>query len=71
MFREVKHMANITVLSRLQGENTSQYAYRILYYNIINLLLAPGEPLSEAEIASALTISRTPVREALSRLRDD
>lgn len=64
-------MANIKVLGRLQGENTSQYAYRVLYYNIINLLLAPGEALSEAEIASALSISRTPVREALSRLRDD
>lgn len=36
---------------------------------IINKALAPGAPVSEASLAAALGVSKTPVREALLRLR--
>jgi DNA-binding GntR family transcriptional regulator len=37
---------------------------------IRNLTLTPGQALSETELASQLHVSRTPVREAISRLAD-
>lgn len=38
---------------------------------IIELRLPPGEPLREAAIAESLGVSKTPVREALSRLEHE
>src|SRR5690348_8682679 len=38
---------------------------------IVRAELAPGRQLSENELAASLGVSRTPVREALQRLRDD
>lgn len=38
---------------------------------IISLELAPGEPLSENELAQELGVSRTPVRESLILLREE
>lgn len=38
---------------------------------IISLQLAPGEPLSENELAQELGVSRTPVRESLILLREE
>jgi len=35
---------------------------------ILNVALVPGSPLSENELAEALQVSRTPIREALQRL---
>ena len=41
---------------------------RVLKENIITLELAPGSQISENELSAALSISRTPIREALSEL---
>src|ERR1700709_2738387 len=38
---------------------------------IVRAELAPGERLSETELGERLGVSRTPIREALGRLRDD
>lgn len=38
---------------------------------IIAMRLKPGEPLNEKEIAARFGLSRTPVREAMLRLKDD
>jgi GntR family transcriptional regulator, rspAB operon transcriptional repressor len=38
---------------------------------IVRVELAPGQRLSENELAAQLQVSRTPVREALARLRDE
>lgn len=46
-------------------------AYPLLKDLIVRGRLAPGTPLVEAEAAQRLGISRTPVREALQRLRHD
>ena len=38
---------------------------------IVAAQLEPGRQLSENELAALLGVSRTPIREALQRLRDD
>lgn len=45
--------------------------YESLKNNIINGEVKPGERLSEAELATAFSASRTPVREACRRLEQD
>lgn len=49
----------------------AQKAYNNIRNDIIYKKYAPGYPLSEAELAENLQMSRTPVREALSRLREE
>lgn len=46
-------------------------AYRALRADIVEWRLAPGHILGEVELSERLGISRTPVREALSRLTAD
>ena len=47
----------------------SDQAYLRLRELIVGLKLAPEEPLSEARLSSVLGMSRTPVREALKRMK--
>ena len=49
----------------------SERAYASLRDDILNWRLLPGAPLAEIEVAERLGVSRTPVREALSRLAAD
>jgi DNA-binding GntR family transcriptional regulator len=53
------------------SDNSQDRAYRHLKESIVSLELRPGERLRAATIAKSLRISRTPVREALSRLEQD
>jgi DNA-binding GntR family transcriptional regulator len=46
-------------------------AYERLCEAIVDGTLAPGEDLHDAELCEWLGLSRTPVRDALSRLRDE
>jgi DNA-binding GntR family transcriptional regulator len=46
-------------------------AYAALRAAIVSGELAPGRQLSENELAARLGVSRTPIREALVRLRDE
>lgn len=64
-------MQNLNILPRKPKENNREYSYRILRYNIMTLILEPGDSLSENEIAEQLNVSRTPVHEALTRLKSD
>lgn len=57
--------------ARVRGENTRRLVHTWLRRQIIGLELAPGEPLSEAEIGSRLGVSRTPVRESLILLAEE
>lgn len=45
--------------------------YASLKHSILSLSLQPGDVLSEREIAGRMSVSRTPVREALQRLERD
>lgn len=48
-----------------------EQAYAQLRREIITCKLGPGSEVSEAELAERLNMSKTPIREALSRLRTD
>ncbi len=53
------------------GRSAGGQAYRRLRRAIVLCYIPPGQALSENELAGALGVSRTPVREALQRLADD
>jgi GntR family transcriptional regulator, rspAB operon transcriptional repressor len=56
---------------RRPDENEKEYAYRVLKSSIMSLELKPGETLSETELAKKMNSSRTPIREALSKLKEE
>jgi DNA-binding GntR family transcriptional regulator len=51
--------------------SAGRQVYRALREAIIASDLAPGQRISENELAERLAVSRTPIREALIRLRDE
>ena len=54
-----------------QGLTTAAAVHRILRDEIVSMARLPGERISEADVAAARGVSRTPVREALLRLADE
>ena len=56
------------ISERHPRETGRDYALRTIKENLISLELAPGSQISENELAEAMGISRTPVREALIEL---
>ncbi|WP_412517431.1 GntR family transcriptional regulator [Actinomadura madurae] len=50
-------------------DNLTTTVFEAIRDNIVNARLAPGSRVSEASLASQLQVSKTPVREALLRLR--
>jgi DNA-binding GntR family transcriptional regulator len=60
-----------TRLPRLEQNSLAKRAYGELKAAILGGKFPPGSALAEVELAQALGISRTPVREALGRLRTD
>lgn len=56
---------------RLPGENNKEYSYRVIKEGIMSLELRPGQEISEIELAAALEISRTPIREVMTKLREE
>ena len=57
-----------TVSELAQPQSLTDRAYAEIEELIVTLQLAPGAPVSEAELCARLAIGRTPVREALQRL---
>jgi DNA-binding GntR family transcriptional regulator len=55
----------------VRGDRVADQVYRQLRQAILLEAIAPGARLRENEIAAALQVSRTPVREAISRLIGD
>ena len=51
--------------------NLAEQVYAALKAQMHDFLLVPGDRFSEAEIGARLGVSRTPVREALFRLRNE
>jgi len=66
------HAAAPSVYGALSERRTMTDAvYEQLKTAIVELRIPPGAPLREAEIAQGLSVSKTPVREALGRLEQD
>jgi GntR family transcriptional regulator, rspAB operon transcriptional repressor len=66
------HAAAPSMFGALSGRRTMTDAvYEQLKTAIVELRIPPGAPLREAEIAQGLSVSKTPVREALGRLEQD
>ena len=61
----------IQLSDRASGGSARDQVYAALREAIVCAELEPGRRLSENELADALGVSRTPVREALVRLRDE
>lgn len=60
----------ITLWDEQSETNVRQRLYEVLRQSIIRMILAPGQTLSENEIASKFSVSRQPVREAFIRLSE-
>lgn len=54
----------------LDDGSVRQRLYRVLRQSIIRMVLAPGQALSEKELADTFAVSRQPVREAFIRLSE-
>lgn len=66
-----ENQASVTrsrVPAKIRPPSLTDRAYASIEEMIVTLELAPGETLSETELAARLEIGRTPVREALQRL---
>lgn len=50
---------------------TSEEIYRTLRREILLLTLSPGQQIAETELAERFSVSRTPVRSAIQRLRKE
>ena len=49
----------------------AEHAYQVLKDRLIMLVIRPGEPINDGQLAAELGVGRTPVREALKRLETD
>jgi len=56
---------------RHDRRKVTDWVYEELKGAIVDLRLAPGEPLREATLAERLGVSKTPIREALTRLEQE
>ncbi|MFI3208167.1 MAG: GntR family transcriptional regulator [Eubacteriales bacterium] len=64
-------MIELEMFEREENENNKEYAYRLLRSNIMTLKLVPGTSLNENEICKILNMSRTPVHEAITTLKEE
>jgi DNA-binding GntR family transcriptional regulator len=62
---------NLAALPVARSDRVADQVYRHLRRAILSETIKPGTRLRETEIAAALKVSRTPVREAISRLIGD
>lgn len=56
------------ILEWLPRESACDFATRVILYNIVHLELAPGSEVSSSKLSETLSLSRMPVREALTEL---
>ncbi|BBH15807.1 GntR family transcriptional regulator [Nocardioides baekrokdamisoli] len=61
-------LAGVPESSAETSESLADRAYREIRDRIVMLDIAPGSPINEDQLGSALGIGRTPIREALKRL---
>lgn len=51
-------------------KNRGEMVYEVLRREILDMVLKPGQSISENELCERFNVSRTPVREAISRLQE-
>ena len=56
-------MENLELFEKAPNETVREYAYRVLYENIMSLKLPPGTAMSEQELSGVLNVSRTQLAE--------
>lgn len=61
----------LAVTPKIAGENVKEYSYRLVKNAIMSLQLQPGQSISEVELAALLQISRTPIREVMTKLKEE
>lgn len=61
----------LSTVERMLYENDQSYIYRVLEENVIGLSLEPGAGISETELSQIFKSSRSPIRGALSRLKEE
>ena len=59
------------LLAQREYENIKEFIYRTLKYNIMTLFLKPGEKISESELQNFFNTSKSPIREALVKLKEE
>lgn len=64
-------MLVLDTLEKRTEETVQEYVYRTLRQSIMTLSLAPGTALSESLVTEELSVSRTPVREAMAALKNE
>ena len=62
---------NMTGQSQKNGQSSGETAYEALMHSIRSGVFKPGDRLREEDVAERLSLSRTPVREALRRMEAD
>lgn len=62
--------ADVSEATDANGHSRAQRVYEYLRQAILDARFANGERIREEEIAKSLGVSRTPVREAITRLQD-
>jgi DNA-binding GntR family transcriptional regulator len=61
----------VDIAKRLSGAPARDQVYLTLREAIVSAELEPGRRLSEAQLGESMGVSRTPVREAVARLREE
>lgn len=59
------------LLTKKAGESAKEYVRRVLVYNLVNIMVKPGEKIIEKELCEIFQMSRTPIREAILELNKD
>lgn len=54
-----------------KADNTSEAIYQTLKSDILNLTIKPGQAMGENELCARFSVSRTPIRSVLQRLKDN
>lgn len=64
-------MDELVINEDLEKFNAKDTAYKVIKNNILNLNLEPGLRIKESELEEKLNMSRTPIRDAISRLTSE
>ena len=62
---------NLAFHKKYSNLNMKDYVYNVLKENIMNLTIKPGTILRKKEIANEFEVSRTPIREAFVKLKEE